>query len=126
MPVASLRPCSVPRCPTLVRGGGRCAHHAKAQQQRGDRLRGTAQERGYDSTWAAFSKQWRQRYPLCGMRSDGALHAQHSRCVQQGQENPHDLVTDHIQPMADGGEKYDEANLQTLCRACNSAKDGWR
>ncbi len=37
-----------------------------------------------------------------------------------------DLVTDHIVPMAQGGEKYDEANLQTLCRACNTAKDtGW-
>jgi 5-methylcytosine-specific restriction endonuclease McrA len=34
-----------------------------------------------------------------------------------------DLVVDHITPMAQGGGKYDEFNLQTLCRACNSRKN---
>ncbi len=55
------------------------------------------------------------------------IHLDHSQCAQQGRNTLADLVTDHITPLAQGGAKYDEANLQTLCRACNSAKDtGWR
>ena len=29
---------------------------------------------------------------------------------------------DHIQPLQHGGDPYDEANLQCLCRACHVAK----
>lgn len=88
--------------------------------------RGTAQERGYDYEWAVFSRNWRRRFPLCGMRADGRVHTEDSRCAQRGMLTYADLVVDHRTPMAEGGHKYDEANLQTLCRACNTAKDtGW-
>lgn len=61
------------------------------------------------------------------MRADGVMDATYSRCWQAGRQTVTDLVVDHIVPLAQGGEKYDEANLETLCRACNSAKDtGWR
>lgn len=41
------------------------------------------------------------------------------RCVKcQADE---DLTIDHIEPWVDGGTD-DEANLQTLCRSCNSRK----
>lgn len=29
---------------------------------------------------------------------------------------------DHIQPISDGGHRFDEANLQTLCKPCHAAK----
>lgn len=126
MPTSPLRPCATPRCPLLVRKG-HCEQHAKAKQQQADTQRGSAQARGYDSTWAAFSKRWREMYPVCGMRAGFAMDATHSRCWQAWRHTVIDLVTDHIVPLAHGGEKYDEANLETLCRACNSAKDsGWR
>jgi 5-methylcytosine-specific restriction protein A len=120
MALAPLRPCGSPRCPTLTRGG-RCAAHQKAKQQTADQQRGTAQERGYDSRWAAFSKTWRETYPVCGMRSDGKFYPEHSQCLQQGKLTTSDLCVDHIKPLADAA-----GNLQTLCRACNTRKDtGW-
>jgi 5-methylcytosine-specific restriction protein A len=124
----ALRPCLEPRCRALVPSnqGGRCDAHRKAKQQQADKWRGSAQERGYDSEWATFSANWRRQHPVCGMRADHQLHFDHSRCAREGRLNGKDLVTDHIVPLSDGGEKFDESNLQTLCRACNTAKDtGW-
>jgi 5-methylcytosine-specific restriction endonuclease McrA len=57
------------------------------------------------------------------MRADGELHAEHSRCWQNGIYTYEDLVTDHIVPMSKGGAQYDRQNLETLCRSCNTAKD---
>ncbi|OFV90129.1 MAG: hypothetical protein A3H95_13885 [Acidobacteria bacterium RIFCSPLOWO2_02_FULL_64_15] len=116
-PYAPKRPCLEPRCPNLTEGGGRCAQHARAY----DLQRGSAKARGYDSAWAKFSKNWRQRFPLCGMRRDGQLHAEHSQCVQEGRTSPAACV-DHIVSMANGGAQYDESNLQSLCLMCNNRK----
>ena len=116
MPTTPLRACLEPGCAALV-VRGRCSTHAKAY----DRRRGTAAARGYDAGWTAFSKAWRQRFPLCGMRADGQLHAEHSVCVQEGRDTWAECV-DHIVSMANGGEKYDETNLQSLCLRCNNRK----
>jgi 5-methylcytosine-specific restriction protein A len=125
MPSTSLRPCAQPRCPTLTTTG-RCPAHQKERQRQADQRRGTAQARGYDYRWALFSAAWRKRFPVCGMRADGQVHVEHSACAQQGRLTTVDLVTDHITPLAQGGAKFDEANLQTLCLACNTRKDtGW-
>lgn len=118
MPTAPLHPCTEPGCSALVTKG-KCPTHAKAK----DALRGTAQERGYTYQWSLFSQRWLSHFPLCGMRKDGELHIEHSRCWQQGLYTYEDLVTDHIVPLSKGGAQFDEANCQTLCRACNSAKD---
>jgi len=111
-----MHPC--PDCGTLVRGQARCQAHARQV----DRRRGTAKERGYDESWAKFSRIWRNRYPLCGMRADGQIHNEHRRqwCVDKGLV-PADCV-DHIVPMTRGGSQYDDKNLQSLCVACNTAK----
>lgn len=121
MPIAPPRLC---RCGRRTTGNCVCQ---QARQAKADVTRGTAQERGYDYPWAVFSRRWRKQYPICGMRADGVIHVEHSRCAQDGKFTQVDLVVDHILPMADGGEKFELANLQTLCRACNTAKDtGWR
>ena len=86
-----------------------------------DLRRGTAQERGYTSNWAKVSKAWRHRFPLCGMRVDGQLHPEHSKCVKEGLMTPAECV-DHIVSMRNGGAQYDESNLQSLCVRCNSRK----
>lgn len=108
--------CANPACSVLV-DRGRCAACARTA----DRQRGTAQARGYDSRWATYARQWRQRYTLCGMRADGQLYAEHSRCVQQGRVQTAECV-DHIVPLSRGGAQYDPHNLQSLCVACNTAK----
>lgn len=42
------------------------------------------------------------------------------RCTKCGRKGR--LEVDHIQPMHWGGEKYDLANLATLCRGCHMDK----
>src|SRR5689334_728474 len=115
-PNAALKFCVVPGCPERV-ARGRCAKH----RQQAERQRGTAAERGYDAAWAKFSKSWLTQHPLCGERADGQLHAEHSRCVEDGRETPAN-ATDHIVSMANGGDKYAESNLQSLCIRCNTRK----
>jgi 5-methylcytosine-specific restriction enzyme A len=98
------------RCPTCVR--------------RGDTRRGTAHERGFTSRWARFSRQWRDRYPLCGMRADGRLHGEHSLCVQAGREVPAECV-DHVDGHSRPDDRetfYDPTRLQSLCLDCNRSK----
>src|SRR4051812_2558988 len=70
--------CAQPSCSTLVKKG-RCSKHAT----RMDVARGTAQQRGYDSQWATYSKAFRAQHPLCGQRADDSMDTIHSRCAQQ-------------------------------------------
>ena len=120
MPMAPLRPCSQ-RCGRLLAGPGPCARC----RRRLDAQRGTAAVRGYDRAWATTSRAWLARFPWCGQRSDGGLHAEHSRCVQHGQR-VRAQVTDHIVRLRDGGARLDPRNFQSLCRGCNVAKDAPR
>src|SRR5262249_3414263 len=104
MPNAPKRPCLVPGCPKLIDRGavyGRCPEHAS----RYDSARGTAPERGYTREWAKVSRLFRQRFPLCGMRADGQLYQEHSRCVQEGRFTTAQCV-DHIVSMNNGGSQY--------------------
>lgn len=112
----ALRHCAAPGCAAIV-ARGRCPAHAQEQ----DVARGTAQARGYDSRWAAYSKAFRRAHPLCGQRHDGTLDPTHSRCLQHGQLTPAECV-DHIVPLSRGGARYDPSNHQSLCLACNTAK----
>ncbi len=82
-------------------------------------------ERGYDTEWAAYSRAWLARFPLCGQRADGRLHPEHSRCVQVG-ARVRATVTDHILALRHGGARLDPRNHQSLCRGCNAAKDAAR
>jgi 5-methylcytosine-specific restriction protein A len=113
-----MRICPTPHCGRLIGYGQKycsvCTH-------RRDALRGFAQQRGYDKTWHAVSMAWLRKYPFCGMRIDGQLHAEHSRCVQRGIRQRAD-VTDHIRSIRNGGARFDPNNFQSLCNACNIAK----
>jgi len=114
--VALAPPHICPRCRVLVLG--RCPTCATARE----RARGSAHARGYTSAWADYSRRWLARFPLCGMRRDGQLHAEHSQCVQRGLETPA-TCTDHIQALRAGGARFDGANHQSLCGDCNRRKN---
>lgn len=116
MLVQALRSCAHPGCPTLVQRG-KCAVHAKAA----DLSRGTAQERGYDSRWAAYSRLFRSEHPVCGEQHDGTLDPTHSRCLQAGRTTPATCV-DHIVPVSRGGSFWAPTNHESLCGPCNTAK----
>ena len=45
------------------------------------------------------------------------------RCAKCGDERPWgELEVDHIRPLHKGGEAWDPANLQVLCRECHGEK----
>jgi hypothetical protein len=112
-----MRYCAHPSCPVLV-PKGRCKEHAR-QADAG--TRGTAQQRGYTSQWATYSKVFRTTHPVCGERADGSLDILHSRCLQEGRTTPSACV-DHIIPLTQGGSMWDEGNHLALCVACNTWK----
>jgi len=115
MPWAPPHACT--RCGRHLRRGARCAHCDRPRQA----ARPTLLERGYTPAWAPYAKAWLLRYPWCGQRADGRLHAEHSRCAAGGWWVPARVV-DHIRPLRDGGALLDPANHQSLCYSCNNRK----
>lgn len=106
MALAALRPCLEPRCPALVRGGGRCQTH----QRKKERERGTAHERGYDARWRKARLAFLRANPLC------------LQCEGYGRIVPATVV-DHVVPHC--GDRvlfWDQDNWQPLCARCHSAK----
>ena len=69
------------------------------------------------------TKRWR-KYRMALISKQGG------KCVECGDTpESHKLHIDHIKPLADGGEPYDEQNLQILCVICHGKKTakemGW-
>jgi 5-methylcytosine-specific restriction endonuclease McrA len=71
------------------------------------RIRSSPSRRGYDAAWARLSKRARELQPFCSWC--GATE---------------DLTCDHVRPVSRGGKtkRVTLADVQVLCRACNSAK----
>lgn len=117
---APLRMCSGKggRCPNRV-PHGRCRDCMRKVEQQ----RGTSTQRGYDTRWSRYAAQWRRDYPLCGMRSDGALHVEHSQCAQRGLLAPAYAV-DHIIPHKGQADPlfWSPGNHASLCASCHSRK----
>jgi 5-methylcytosine-specific restriction protein A len=110
MPVKLLRPCNQPGCPELT-GDGYCPEHKKAKAQKYDKDRGSASERGYNSRWAAYSRLYRKKNPLCVEclkedRITGSQHVDHIIAVK-GKDDP--LF-------------WDPKNHQALCQPHHSSK----
>ena len=109
MPKHPKRPCRYPGCPNLCESGTYCPEHSAESP---DRLRGSANERGYDAKWRRARKRFLQRHPLC------------ANCLSQGVLTPATVV-DHIVPhRGDHRLFWDEQNWQPLCKACHDRKTG--
>ncbi len=67
----------------------------------------------YNSTkWRKKSKEYRAKNPLC-------VHCKENGIVREAQ------VTDHIIRIVDGGDPFDEDNLQSLCHKCHNSKSSY-
>lgn len=113
-----MRPCVQPGCPTLVERG-RCAVHQRAYERR----RPSARERGYDSRWAAASRAFRARHPLCGMLANGDVDVVNSWCAKEGRTTPAECVQ-HIVPHSGPNDPllWDETNWLASCLQCNNRR----
>jgi len=86
------------------------AERITERNARHDRIRGSARERGYSSTWDKLSKQNLAENPLC------------VKCLEIGLTVAA-TVTDHIIPIDVAPEKkFDKDNLMSLCTSCNTLK----
>ncbi|WP_043458634.1 HNH endonuclease signature motif containing protein [Gluconacetobacter diazotrophicus] len=83
-------------------------HRPKIKTKRNQVDRNT---QNYDRKWNLFSTKFRFNNPWC------------VRCLKEGILNDQNTQTDHIIPIEQAPDrKYDETNLQTLCRSCHSKK----
>lgn len=108
MPWSARRPCRKLGCNKLsVRGKVYCEEHAELE---GERMRGTAAERGYDKRWQRASRAYLARNPLC------------AQCRKEKKLTPATVV-DHITPHR-GDRKlfWDPANWQGLCKLHHDQK----
>lgn len=116
MPISSPKPCRHPGCGALVSEGAYCAKHKRATPGTfADKSRGSRHARGYGSGW--------DKTRLRIFERDNGLCQE---CLRSGRltpvgDKPYSAFCDHVIPKAEGGTD-DDANLQTLCRSCHSAK----
>jgi len=61
--------------------------------------------------WRKYRKIYLESHPVCVM------------CEAEGIVTPANVV-DHIVPIRQGGDKFDEKNLQALCRRHHDVKSG--
>jgi len=62
-----------------------------------------------NSPWIKLRNAHRLREPLC------------RECRKNGELTPMNVV-DHIKPISQGGDPWDEDNLQSLCSSCHNRK----
>ena len=110
MPRKPKRPCSYPSCPKLV-DGQYCEEHKKLiDKQYNEYGRDNFTKSFYKSPeWLKVRKLQLLSHPLC------------AECLKRGKHTKATMV-DHIIPIKQGGAKYDQSNLQSLCWACHSRK----
>lgn len=99
MPWGNKRPCAKPGCPNLVKSGY-CDEHRREKWRNDERPSST--RRGYDTDWSKFRKWYLARHPFCTM------------CEREGRTKTADMIH-HVKPLAEGGAKFDENNLQSIC-----------
>lgn len=105
------RPCL--DCGRLTTNSSRCDEHQQAWQARQNQRRGSAHQRGYDTTWRRTAAA-----------AVAAHRAEYGDWCPGYQVQPHpaaNLTADHVVPKARGGSDEPD-NIQVLCVACNSRK----
>lgn len=111
MPNKPARPCSVAACPNLVQGEiPYCPKHKHLAPTGWGAKKDLPRQKFYHrKRWRKLSALYRKSNPVC------------VQCAKQGRTVPADVV-DHITPILDGGDPYDEDNLQSLCNSCHNSK----
>jgi 5-methylcytosine-specific restriction protein A len=102
----ALTPCTQPGCPALTTGG-RCQTHQRAA----DQARGTAADRGYDTTH-------RRRFRRAVLRRDPICVRCHARPATVADHHP----TSRRDLVAAGLDPNDPAHGRGLCAPCHSAE----
>lgn len=110
MPRKPKRPCSYPGCPNLV-DGGYCEEHKKLRDKEYNLYGRDDFTKNFYKTkeWRIIRKRHLEQEPFC------------VECLKNGITTKATIV-DHIVPIKQGGSRYDNNNLQSLCWSCHSRK----
>ena len=110
MPYKPRRPCRYPGCPEMAQQGQVfCKDHIEWS---GERIRGSADTRGYNTRWRKARALFLRQHPLC------------EECLKSKIITPATVV-DHIVPHR--GDKrlfWDQQNWQSLCKEHHDRKTG--
>ena len=110
MPTKPKKPCSYPGCPNLTTGKYCEEHKKKIDQEYNKYQRDDFTKSFYSSqAWKTTRKKHLELEPYC------------VECYKEGKIVKATIV-DHIVPIKQGGDKYDQSNLQSLCWSCHSKK----
>lgn len=107
-----LLPCRRGGCGSLVRGGGLCPKHRKAERQLLDRQRGSAHSRGYGRAHERWARQILNRDLICVCEGYGCTH-EPGACGRPAEHADH-IDGDNTNRSMDNG--------QGLCAGCHSRK----
>lgn len=89
-------------------------HHYRTSQERKAEFDWRRRPKGETPLYS--QRKWRRRRRLFLMRNPLCV-----KCTKAGKFQPAEEV-DHIIPIADGGDVWDETNWQALCKPCHSSK----
>lgn len=112
MPQAAPTPCRHPGCGVVLSKPGYCdAHRPAVHRDYGRARRGFDAEIGFyqSAAWRSVRAAFLREHPLC------------QRCRELGRLVPA-VVVDHVQPIKDGGARFDTSNCQALCISHHNAK----
>ncbi len=95
----------------LAKPGYCDSHRAVTHREYGRARRSFDTEVGFyqSKSWRLLRAGFLRMHPLCEV------------CAKLGKETPA-VVADHIQPIKDGGGRFDPSNLQALCVSCHNRK----
>ncbi len=114
MPIRALRQCKQIGCHELTRDiKGYCEEHIYVANER-DKYRGSARQRGYDSTWEKLRKIVLRENPLC-----------HDCLEKERQEITPSTEVHHIKKVREYPElRLVKSNLMGLCPSCHKSRTG--
>jgi 5-methylcytosine-specific restriction enzyme A len=107
MPIAPGKPCRHYRCGNMQGPNGFCTTH-EAEGIRTDHRKLNSRQRGYDADWSKFAATYRRAHPVC------------ERCGRAA------FIVHHVVELSEGGKKFDESNLMSVCHSCHEAEHGRR
>ena len=95
----------MPSMPKKVYGFAPQKQNKQAEQK--NWLKDKEHEKFYNSkAWRHLSLSYKMKHPVCEVEG----------CNQPS------YYTDHIIPMSQGGDEWNEDNFQALCKSCNGSK----
>ena len=110
MPNKPKKPCGYPGCPKLT-NGQYCEDHKRLRDKEYNQYERDDFSATFYKTavWRTIRRRHLYNHPFC------------EECLKNGKRTAA-VIVDHIIPIKQGGAKYSENNLQSLCQSCHSSK----